>query len=379
MSAVMESPILRGERVTLRPMTHADAPHLVRWGNDADFAWNQWGRNPGRFGDDAKARQWMDFFAGRAGKVFVIEHAGRPIGQVNYRDLQPKGRSAEVGIGIGERSLWSKGLGREALGLLVRHLVEDLGCHRVSLHVLSYNDRAISSYKAAGFWVEGIERDAVMTDRGFFADDVAMAYLAGRTRPSFDPKPVTLEGKYVRLEPYHREHLAELWEVARDPEVWKYLLAPLPKDIDEFARHMNEGLEGQITGEQVVFLTRRRSDERAVGSTRFLHVDRPNKTAEIGWTFLGAEGRRTVANSEAKFLQLRHLFEDLGSNRVWLQTDKINQRSQNAIERLGAPGWRAPRRRRPAWNGRLRTSVVYGITREDWPRVRERLLGSIAR
>ena len=144
MSAVIESPILRGERVTLRPMTHADAPHLVRWGNDPDFAWNQWGRNPGRFGDDAKARQWMDFFAGRAGKVFVIEYAGRPIGQVNYRDLQPKGRSAEVGIGIGERSLWSKGLVREALGLLVRHLVEYLGCHHVSPHDLSYNDRAIS-------------------------------------------------------------------------------------------------------------------------------------------------------------------------------------------------------------------------------------------
>src|SRR5204863_4551427 len=102
MSVVTASPVLRGERVTLRPMTHADAPHLVRWGNDADFAWNQWGRNPGRFGDDATARAWMDFFAGRAGKVFVIEYAGRPIGQVNYRDLQPKGRSAEVGIGIGE-------------------------------------------------------------------------------------------------------------------------------------------------------------------------------------------------------------------------------------------------------------------------------------
>ena len=142
---------------------------------------------------------------------------------------------------------------------------------------------------------------------------------------------------------------------------------------------MNEGLEGQITGEQVVFLTRRRSDERAVGSTRFLHVDRPNKTAEIGWTFLGAEGRRTVANSEAKFLQLRHLFEDLGSNRVWLQTDKINQRSQNAIERLGARKEGELRDDRIAWNGRLRTSVVYGITREDWPPIRERLLGHIAR
>jgi RimJ/RimL family protein N-acetyltransferase len=360
-------------------MTHADAAHLRRWGNDPDFAWMQWGRNGGRFGDDVKAREWMDFFPTRAGKVFVIELEGRAIGQANYRDLQPKGRSAEVGIGIGEKALWSKGLGREALGLLVRHLVDDLSVHRVALHVLAYNDRAISSYKAAGFWVEGIERDAVMTDRGFFADDVGMAYVEGRARPAFDPKPVTLAGTHVRLEPFHREHMAELWQAANDPEVWRFLLVPLPTGVDEFARHMTAGLEGQILGDEVVFVTRRVSDGRAIGSTRFLHVDRRNKTVEIGWTFLGAEGRRTAANTEAKLLQLRHLFDDLGAHRVWLQTDKINERSQKAIERLGAKKEGEIRDDRIASNGRIRTSVVYGITRGDWPAIRERLGTLLAR
>ena len=125
----------------------------------------------------------MDVIAEHRGVVFAIEHEGRPIGQANYRDLQPKGKSAEVGIGIGEPALWGKGLGREALGLLVKHLVDDLGVHRVTLSVLAYNDRAISSYKAAGFEVEGIERDGVMTDRGTCADDVKMAYVVGRARP----------------------------------------------------------------------------------------------------------------------------------------------------------------------------------------------------
>ena len=149
------APTLRGQRVTLRPMTHADAPHLVRWASDPDFAWFQWGRRPGRFADDEAASKWMDVIVEHRGVVFVIEHDGRPVGQVNYRDLQPKGKSAEVGIGIGEPALWGKGLGREALGLLVRHLVDDLGVHRISLSVLAYNDRAIASYKAAGFEVEG--------------------------------------------------------------------------------------------------------------------------------------------------------------------------------------------------------------------------------
>src|SRR5439155_18977518 len=124
------------------------------------------------------------------GRRVVIEHARAPVGFANYRDLVPKARSAEIGIGIGEKALWSQGLGREAVGLLLRHLTEDLGLHRVTLSVVAYNDRAIAYYKAAGFEVEGIERDGVMTDRGGYADDVKMAFVAGRERPAFEPRPV---------------------------------------------------------------------------------------------------------------------------------------------------------------------------------------------
>jgi len=370
--------ILRGPRVTLRPMTHDDAPALMRWGDNADFAWFQWGRNPGRWPDAASAEKWMDFFPERSGKLFAIEYEGRAIGQANYRDWRPKGKGAEVGIGIGEPALWSKGLGREALGLLLRHLVDDLGAHRVNLHVLAYNDRAIASYRAAGFEVEGIERDAVMTDRGFYADDVAMAHVVGRTRPAFDPRPVTLSGKHVRLEPLHREHADELFPVAHEEDIWRLFLVPLPRDVADLERWITAGLEEQILGSQVFFLTRRQSDGAVIGSTRFLHIDRANKTAEIGWTFLSKDARRTVANTEAKYLQLRHLFE-LGANRVWLQTDKLNQRSQAAMERIGATWEGEMRDDRVSHDGRIRTSVVYGITRGDWPRVEAHLERLLAR
>jgi RimJ/RimL family protein N-acetyltransferase len=375
----VSGPILRGPRVMLRPMTHADAPALMRWGDDADFAWFQWGRMPGRWPDAATAQHWMDFIPERHGQLFAIEYEGRAIGQANYRDWQPKAKSAEVGIGIGEPALWSKGLGREALGLLLRHLIDDLGAHRVNLHVLAYNDRAINSYKAVGFEVEGIERDAVMTDRGFFADDVAMAHVVGRARPSFDPRPVTLAGSHVRLEPLHRGHAAELFPVAHDEDIWRLFLIPLPRDVSDLERWINAGLEEQILGNQVFFLTRRASDGAVIGSTRFLHVDRTNKTAEIGWTFLGKDARRTVANTEAKYLQLRHLFDDLGANRVWLQTDKLNERSQRAMERIGATKEGELRDDRISHDGRIRTSVIYGITRPDWSRVKAHLEGLLAR
>jgi RimJ/RimL family protein N-acetyltransferase len=373
------APTLRGQRVTLRPMTHADAPHLVRWANDPDFAWYQWGRRPGRFPDDEAARKWLDTIAENRGITFAIEHDGRPIGQANYRDLRPKGKSAEVGIGIGEPALWDKGLGREALTLLVRHLVDDLGLHRVRLSVLAFNDRAIASYKAAGFEVEGIERDGVMTDKGTWADDVQMAYVVGRRRPEFDPRPVTLTGTHVRLEPLRREHAAELLPVALDDEIWRWYLIPAPRDIAAMDDLIANALAEQIRGEHVAFITRRVSDGAALGSTRFLHIDRGNKTAEIGWTWLGKEARRTVANTEAKYLQLRHLFDDLGANRVWLQTDKLNERSQRAMERIGALKEGELRDDRISHDGRIRTSVVYGITRRDWPAVHEHIRGLLAR
>jgi RimJ/RimL family protein N-acetyltransferase len=359
-------------------MTHADAAAVMRWGNDAQFAWFQWGRNPERWTDEAKAREWIDRFAQRDGRIFAIEYEGRAIGQANYRDWQPKAKSAEVGIGIGEPALWSKGIGREALRLLVRHLVDDLGAHRVNLHVLAYNDRAINSYYAAGFDVEGIERDAVMTDRAGYADDVAMAYIVGRKRPAFDPRPVTLTGTHVRLEPLHREHAAELFPVLHDEDIWRLFLLPMPRSVEETERFIATALESQILGESVAFITRRQSDGALIGSTRFLHIDRSNRTAEIGWTFLGRGGRRTAANTEAKLLQLTYLF-DLGAHRVWLQTDKLNERSQRAIERIGAKKEGEHRDDRLSHDGRIRTSVVYGITRDDWPDVRERLVRLLAR
>jgi len=375
---VASGPTLRGSRVTLRPFDSYDAPAFMQWGNEAEFAWFQWGRNPGRWKDEASVHEWMGRFAEREGALFTIEYDGRAIGFANYRDWQPKAKSAEIGIGIGEKALWSRGLGREALSLLVRHLVDDLGAHRINLHVLLYNDRAINAYRAAGFDVEGIERDAVMTDRGHYADDVAMAYIVGRTRPAFDPRPVTLVGRRVRLEPLQREHSPELLRVAADEEIWRWYLIPQPRDLEAMDRLIASAMELQVTGEQVAFITRRASDGVAVGSTRFLHVDRANKTAEIGWTWLGADARRTAINTEAKLLQLTHLFE-IGANRVWLQTDKLNERSWRAIERLGAKKEGELRDDRVSYDGRIRTSVVYGITRTEWPDVRDRLQRMLAR
>ena len=377
--AAETGPILAGERVTLRPVRDDDAPHFMRWGDDPEFARFQWGRKPGRFPSEAAFHTWAALFPGRSGKLFVIEHEGRPIGFANYREWRPTSASCEVGIGIGERSLWSRRLGRDALKALVRHLVDDLGAHRVSLNVLAFNDRAIASYKACGFEVEGIERDGVLADDGSYLDDVLMAYVVGRDGPAFDPRPVTLSGRHVRLEPLRVEHAGELYQALKEEDVWRWVADRPPVSVDDMAAYIRRALDAQIRGEHLPWITRRATDGRALGTTRYGAIDRLNRSLEIGWTMLGAEGRRTAANTEAKYLQLRHAFEGLRALRVWLKTDALNERSQRAIERIGARLEGTIRNERIVRDGRVRDACYYSFIDRDWPEARRRLEGLLER
>lgn len=363
---------LRGERVALRPMSLDDLPLLVRWGSDPEFRRFQWGQGPGRF-DEAAARSWIEFMSRPPESAcWVIEHAARGIGFANYRHLRPKGRSAEIGLGIGEPALWGRHLGREALQLLVRHLEDDLGLHRISLHVVATNDRAVWAYKACGFAVEGIERDAIGTGDGTYVDDVAMARITGRTPPAFRPWPVTLTGDIVRLIPLRMEHAATLEAAGDEDEIWAHV-QPRPRGVAGYAAYIRRALAEQILGNHLPFAVERRSDGLLVGTTRYAHIDPANHTLEIGWTFYGQGARRTAVNTEAKLLLLGHAFDTLGANRVWLQTDKGNERSQRAMARLGATKDGELRDERILADGTLRTSVIYAITRPDWPAVRSRL------
>lgn len=358
-------------------MTMEDIPHLMRWGSDPAFRHYQWGQKPGKF-EEKNARAWIERMS-RPGDsaCWVIEHDGRPVGFANYRDYHPKGKSADIGIGIGETHLWGKHLGRDALGALLRYLFDDLGLHRVGLSVVAFNDRAISMYKALGFEVEGIERDGVGTEDGFI-DDVKMAIVKGWPRPDFDPRPVTLEAQHVRLAPLRMEHAQALFEAADEDDIWQWM-SPRPNGADGYGQYIRWALDQQILGTQLPFAVIRKSDDVLVGTTRYAHIDPPNRTLEIGYTLYGKGARRTPVNTESKLLLLRHAFETLGANRVWLQTDKRNDRSQAAIARLGAVREGELRNERVLADGHLRTSVIFGITKEDWPTVRERLLSYLAR
>ncbi len=190
--------------------------------------------------------------------------------------------------------------------------------------------------------------------------------------------PVTLEGRHVRLEPLTPEHVPGLAEVGLDPELWRWTLALL-ETPDDVRRYVETALREQAEGRSLPFATVDAATGRAVGCTRFCSVDRENRRVEIGWTWVARPWQRTPANTEAKYLMLRHAFETLGCVRVELKTDALNARSRAAILRLGAREEGVLRRHMLARGGRSRDTVYFSILDDEWPGVRDGLEARLAR
>jgi N-acetyltransferase len=174
--------------------------------------------------------------------------------------------------------------------------------------------------------------------------------------------PITLEGSVVRLEPIAREHAEAFWNVAKDAldDIFRWIPYRM-KTREDFGRLVQKAFDEQDRGESIVFVTVERKSGQVIGSTRFMNIDRANRRVEIGSTWLAPAWQRTAVNTEAKFLMLRQAFEVWGCVRVELKTDALNQRSRNAILRIGAKEEGTLRRHVITWTGRIRDSVYFSI------------------
>lgn len=186
--------------------------------------------------------------------------------------------------------------------------------------------------------------------------------------------PLTLEGSAVRLEPIRHEHADLFWQVAKNDieDIFRWIPYSM-KTREDFLALVDKALAEQERGESVVFSTVERTSGSVVGSTRFMNIDRINKRVEIGSTWIAAPWQRTAVNTEAKYLMLRHAFEAWGCIRVELKTDALNQRSRNAIVRIGAREEGILRRHLVTATGRVRDTVYFGILDREWPEVKAKL------
>lgn len=184
-------------------------------------------------------------------------------------------------------------------------------------------------------------------------------------RPLLTLQPVTLEGALIRLEPLRLSHHTALSKVGLEPEIWPYFTKPILNEAD-MREYIEIALKGEADQTMLPFVTILQGGKVPIGSTRFMNIDRVNYRAEIGSTWINPRWQRTGVNTEAKYLMLRHAFEVLGCIRVELKTDSLNNRSRQAILRLGAVEEGLFRNHMIMHDGRLRHSVYFSITDEEW-------------
>ena len=192
------------------------------------------------------------------------------------------------------------------------------------------------------------------------------------------PKPGTLEGNGIRLEPLGPEHRDGLAAAAADGELWKLWFTSVP-DAAGTAPYIAAALKGQADGHMLPWAVRDLADGSIVGSTRYHDIVPAIDRVEIGYTWYAARCQRSHVNTTCKLLLLSHAFDTLGCKVVGLRTDNFNFVSQKAIEGIGAKKDGVLRHHQARADGSVRDSVLYSILAAEWPDVKRHLELRLAR
>jgi RimJ/RimL family protein N-acetyltransferase len=186
-------------------------------------------------------------------------------------------------------------------------------------------------------------------------------------------EPVTLSGRIVRLEPLSEAHISSLAKVGLEEDIWRYMRYGKVETVEQLSNWVRELIDLQALGTDLPFAVISLISGNAIGCTRYMQIDPPNRSLEIGGTWYGLDYQRTQVNSECKYLLLKHAFEKLECIRVWFKTDLRNLHSQRALERLGAVKEGVLRNHMILPDGYIRDSVVYSILPNEWPQIKTRL------
>lgn len=186
-------------------------------------------------------------------------------------------------------------------------------------------------------------------------------------------KAVVLTGKDVRLEPMTEAHIPGLAEIGVGQDFWDFMLYDHMNSVADMTDWVRDILSRAEKGADLPFVAIHLASGRVAGATRYLNIMPKDRGLEIGGTWYGVEFQRTAVNTECKYLLLRYVFETLGCIRVQLKTDLRNERSQRAIERIGAVKEGVLRNHMILPDGRFRHSVFYSILDTEWPDVKARL------
>jgi N-acetyltransferase len=185
-------------------------------------------------------------------------------------------------------------------------------------------------------------------------------------------EPVTLQRAPVRLVPLGLEHEAGLAAAAVDGELWNLRVTSVP-DPEGTRAYIDVALRMRAEGHRFAFAVLDHATGQVIGSTSYHDIDPSVDRLEIGHTWYAKSRQRSGVNTTAKLLLMSHAFDTLGAELVGLRTDNFNFASQRAIERLGARKDGVMRHHRARPDGTVRDTVLYSISKGEWPEVRAHL------
>ncbi|MFF5995024.1 GNAT family N-acetyltransferase [Lysinibacillus sp. KU-BSD001] len=179
-----------------------------------------------------------------------------------------------------------------------------------------------------------------------------------------------LENKLITLIPISREHVDGIYKAAQDKRIWEHLSVDLT-EREQVVAYVQEAVEKREAGTDFAFVMVEKASGNIVGCTWFLDISREHKRLEIGATWITPAYWRTAVNTNCKYVLLQYCFEKLQFNRVQIKTGHENIRSQRAIERIGATKEGVLRNHMIRKEGTIRHTVMYSITKEEWPHVKK--------
>jgi len=180
---------------------------------------------------------------------------------------------------------------------------------------------------------------------------------------------LVLENSRVRLRPLETTDFEALKAIAFVPEIWEFTITRAD-DALSLADYLAQAGHDRQAGRRYPFAIIDRASGRLAGSTSYYHVDADNQKLSIGYTWVGTEFQRTGINRAAKHLLLGYAFDQLGCERVELETDSRNLKSQTAMRRMGATEEGTLRSHRLTQGGVRRDTVIFSIIRAEWPALR---------
>ena len=182
-------------------------------------------------------------------------------------------------------------------------------------------------------------------------------------------KPVVLENSRVRLRPLEATDFELLKPVAFDPELWEYTLTR-GDDAVSLAAYVAAAIQGRQQEQRYPFAIVDRRTGQLAGSTSYYNVQADELRLSIGYTWVGRAYQRSGLNRAAKHLLLCHAFDQLGCERVELETDSRNRKSQEAMRRMGATEEGTLRNYRFTQGGIRRDNVIFSVLRSEWDTLR---------